>query len=97
MSAPYKYSKKAEADLIKIYQDTFLEWGSAQADKYDKDLHQTVLNLASNPKMGKECDWIKLGYRKFGCGRHVIFYKVRSKDIFITRILHGHMNFEEHL
>jgi toxin ParE1/3/4 len=59
MPGNYKYSKKAEADLIKIYKDTFLEWGSAQADKYDNGLYQTVLNLASNPEMGIKCDWVK--------------------------------------
>lgn len=44
-SKKYTYSKRAERDLIKIYQDTARKWGIAQADKYDNGLEKTVNHL----------------------------------------------------
>ncbi len=69
----YTYSKKAERDLIRIYLDTANEWGMAQADKYDAGIEKAVNLLAENPNLGRQCDAIKKGYRRFDYERHIIF------------------------
>jgi len=49
--------------------------------------------LSENPDIGKSCDEIRDGYRKFPQGSHVIFYKqMGSQEILIIRILHKSMD-----
>ena len=93
----YTYSKRAEKDLIKIYQDTARKWGIAQADKYDTGLEKTVYLLSENPGLGRQCDEVKAGFRRFEYGRHIIFYRQRKTDIFIGRIIHDQMDVKRHV
>ncbi|HAS6074035.1 type II toxin-antitoxin system RelE/ParE family toxin, partial [Vibrio vulnificus] len=45
------------------------------------------------PDIGKACDEIRDGYRKFPQGSHVIFYRqIGSQNIEIIRILHKSMD-----
>ena len=54
--------------------------------------------LAENPFNGKDCSEISCGYRKFNVGSHIIFYRqIISDSIEIVRVLHGHMDVENHL
>ncbi|OOQ68213.1 plasmid stabilization protein ParE [Vibrio parahaemolyticus] len=49
--------------------------------------------LAENPDIGKACDEVRDGYRKFPQGSHVIFYRqIGSQSIEIIRILHKSMD-----
>ena len=49
--------------------------------------------MSENPDIGKGCDEIKDGYRKFPQGSHVIFYKqTDNQEILIVRILHKSMD-----
>jgi toxin ParE1/3/4 len=53
--------------------------------------------LAVNPLKGKDCPEIRIGYRKFNAGSHVIFYRQTHADMIeIVRVLHGHMDIETH-
>jgi len=45
----------------------------AQADKYDAGIEKAVNLLAENPNLGRQCDAIKKGYRRFDYERHIIF------------------------
>ena len=45
--------------------------------------------------IGKECDYIKDGYRKFPQGSYIIFYRESTKSkITIIGILHKNMDVE---
>jgi len=44
--------------------------------------------LARNPALGRRCDWIRPGLRRFEKGKHVIFYRVEENGILVSRILH---------
>ena len=96
MANRYVYSKRAARDLKKIYIDTAREWGVAQADKYAAGLENVLTLLAENPNLGRRCDEIRAGYRRFEHARHIIFYRGRKADIFIVRILHDRMDSERH-
>ncbi|NET62276.1 MAG: type II toxin-antitoxin system RelE/ParE family toxin [Symploca sp. SIO2E6] len=62
--------------------------------KIDDAFHQ----LSDNPAQGRNCDHIREGYRKYGIGKHYIFYRtIAPAQIEIVRILHGSMNIEERL
>ena len=93
----YIYSKRAERDLIKIYQGSIIKWGVAQADKYDAELESVVNLLADNPSLGRSCDEIRQNLQRHESGRHIIFYRKRQTDIFIIRILYDGMDVSRRL
>ena len=55
------------------------------------------VDLTLNPTLGRPCDTVREGYRKFRVGRHVIFYRVIEQRIDVVRVLHQQMDFESHL
>ncbi|WP_417559473.1 type II toxin-antitoxin system RelE/ParE family toxin [Marinomonas sp.] len=97
MANKYTYSKLVEQDLIDIYLYTAQTWGQTQADAYDAGLEQTIKMLASSPKIGRVCNEIKTGYRRFEHKNHIIFYCQRQTDILIVRILHESMDIPNHM
>ena len=89
----FELSGKAKSDLIKIAKYTQLTWGTAQRNDYLKLLDNTFYQLADEPMLGVNCDYIRDGYRKQPQGSHVIYYKKHKKDpILIVRILHKSMD-----
>ncbi len=60
-----------------------------------KQLDDSFHLLAENLMAGRDCSYIKKGYRKFPQGNHIIFYTLAEKNkIRIVRILHKNMNIE---
>jgi toxin ParE1/3/4 len=89
----FQLTTKAKSDLRQIAIFTERRWGREQRNIYLKQLDDAFHLLADTPLAGKECDYIKKGYRKFPQGSHVIFYKAGSiSKIEIIRILHKHMD-----
>lgn len=90
---PFQLTNKAKADLRDIAQFTGQTWGKEQRNAYLKQFDETFHHLAANADMGKACDDIRSGYRKFPQGSHVIFYKpAENQAILIIRILHKSMD-----
>lgn len=97
MPPVYKLSKRAEQDLIAIWNFSFDQWGEIQADGYLQTLHSTIRLLVKNPEMGKSRDALGAGYRSFHQSRHVIFYQPCGFGVRVIRILHQSMDVERHL
>jgi toxin ParE1/3/4 len=93
----YKLSKKAEHDLINIWNYTLDNWGETQADNYVQSLKSAVELLIENPELGKSRDGIRTGYRSYNLGKHVIFYCSCNYGIRVVRILHQSMDVGRHL
>lgn len=90
---PFQLSSKAKADLKDIAFFTQRRWGQKQRNIYIKQFNDSFWLLADNPDIGKTCDAIRPGYRKFPLGSHVIFYKQTDcQHIQIIRILHKSMD-----
>lgn len=88
----------AKADLKEIAKFTQHRWGREQGDLYLQMLDVSFQQLADNPLKGKDCSDIRIGYRKFNVGSHVIFYRQTLADtIEIVRVLHGHMDIENRI
>lgn len=88
----FKLSAKAKIDLKKIAIFTERRWGRTQRNAYLLQFDQCFHQLADNSTMGTTCDHIKLGYRQFPQGSHLIFYKIDNQGIvMIIRILHKNM------
>lgn len=90
---PFQLTVKAKEDLRDIAIFTTRRWGKEQRNIYMKQFDESFWLLAESPDIGKPCDEIRVGYRKFPQGSHVIFYKqTGNQQILVTRILHKSMD-----
>jgi toxin ParE1/3/4 len=93
--ATFRLTRKAREDLKSCY--TQKAWGIGQRNEYLAQLDRRFELLADSPNVGRSCDAIRLGYRKYHEGRHVIFYVLIPQGITVVRILHDSMDAERHL
>jgi toxin ParE1/3/4 len=84
-------ANKAEEDLDQIADYTTRTWGWRQTDIYLAKLEDGVTLLAQAPSIGRLCEFILPGLRRFEVGKHVVFYCVESETLWILRILHQQM------
>ena len=94
----FELTKSAQADLKSIAKFTQELWGVRQRNTYLKEVDQVFHALAKNPLMGRACDDLREGYRKFPHGGHVIYYKHLSEgELLIVRILHMTMDVDANI
>jgi toxin ParE1/3/4 len=94
---PFELTRAAKKDLREIAKFTEKRWGRNQRYLYMKQFDDVFHFLAENPSVGKECNYIKLGYKKFPQESHIVFYREGAKaKITIIRILHKNMDMESH-
>ena len=90
----FKISAKAKNDLIAIAKNTEKRWGREQRRTYLKSLDNAFHSIAKRPSIGKSCDFIKVGYRRYPQGSHVIFYRLNNQAVIeIIRVLHKRMDY----
>ena len=89
---------KAKADLQSIGRYTAIKWGINQRNIYLTQIDRCFHDLSDSPDLGRVCDFIRKGYRKYKVGKHLIFYRHAGADqIEIVRILHERMDVKIHL
>lgn len=93
----YRLSPRAKRDLDGIWAYSESIWGKRQAERYIRLLSGAVEAIATDPRKGRACDDIRPGYLKYPVGSHVVFYRLTGSEVEIVRILHGRMDFEQHL
>ena len=93
----FTLSNKAKNDLRDIARYTEKKWGRTQRNLYLKQFDDVFRLLAQAPLSGHACDYIKVGYRKFPQGSHLLFYKITKNKIEIMRILHKNMDVKKRL
>lgn len=89
--AAYRLSELARADLLAIADYTLDTWGEEQAHRHLDDLEKCLGRVAQSPGLGRSCDRVRRGYRRLEYAKHVIFYRMDSEGVFISRILHERM------
>jgi toxin ParE1/3/4 len=92
----FRFSRRAEADLLSIGAYTLHKWGAAQAARYLGELEACCQTLADNPALGRLCDEVRPGLQRHERGRHVVFYRQGRGGILISRILHQRMLPDRH-
>jgi toxin ParE1/3/4 len=90
-------SPRARADLNGIWDYTARKWGADQAERYLRRIAEAVDLIAETPTIGRNCDHIREGYRKYPVGSHVLFYRESDDSVDVVRILHQQMDFDRHL
>jgi toxin ParE1/3/4 len=87
----YSLARLAEEDLKSIIRYTMKTWGRAQTIRYRQGLQDCFQSLGDNPSLGRKCDSIHPGLRRFEHGKHVVFYLSELDNILIVRVLHQQM------
>lgn len=95
--AAFRFSRRAEADLVDIGAYTVRTWDEAQAERYLGQLEACCQRLADSPEFGRSCDDVRPGLRRIEVGKHVVFYRQDQEGIFVVRILHERMMPEHHV
>jgi toxin ParE1/3/4 len=94
--ARYVLSPRARQDIDDIWDYTAKHWGSDQAERYLRQLQAAIELVAANPFLGRSCEHIRPGYRKFPAGAHVLFYRAEGSRTDVVRILHARMDIDRH-
>ncbi|MDP0500303.1 MAG: type II toxin-antitoxin system RelE/ParE family toxin [Verrucomicrobiota bacterium JB022] len=58
---------------------------------------KAIKDLERFPDLGFSCAYVRVGYRKYPVGRHVIYYRVQPDALEVVRILHQRMDVERYL
>jgi len=95
--AAFRFSRRAEADLLSIGDYTLRTWGRAQAARYIGELEACCRMLADNPALGRLCDDVRPGLRRLEHGKHVVFYRQERGGVLVSRILHQRMLPDRHV
>ena len=95
----YILSKKAQDDLVNIWDYTVETWSEKKADVNFQNLFSAFENIASHPtSAGRSYEDVKVGYRGLHCGRHIVFYRIQKNGkARVIRVLHERMDFGKHL
>lgn len=93
----FRLTQLALSDLRSIGRYTQTTWGREQRNHYLAKLDECFHLLAEKPLRGRSCDDIRLGYRKYPVGRHLVFYREAQAGIEIIRVLHASMDIETNL
>ncbi|MFT6805696.1 MAG: toxin ParE1/3/4 [Glaciecola sp.] len=95
--ASYRLAPLAEQDMEAIWEYSFEQWGINQANFYTDELVSTFEGLAASSSQALSCDNIRVGYKFYRQGKHLIYFKATNYGVAVVRILHGRMLPSRHL
>lgn len=97
VTSRYFLSPAAQTDLEQIWDYTEDQWGIDQAEAYLRELQYAIERVAANPRIGRSCDEIRVGYRKLSAGAHTLFYRLTAEGVVdVVRVLHQRMDIDRH-
>lgn len=86
----YELSVKAEEDIINIYREGTLLFGTEQAERYHVEMERIFEFLADTPKAARERTEITPPVRIHPYGSHMIVYLIDELGaVLILRVRHG--------
>lgn len=91
------FTPEARDDLKLINAYTIEHWGKSQALEYIDGLETQTQNLANNPALGINRDYLIDGLFSFPYVSHVLYYIATDENISIIRVLHKNMDADQHL
>jgi toxin ParE1/3/4 len=94
--ARFRFSRRAETDLLDIGDYTLRTWGKTQTALYLNELEVCCQTLADNPSLGRLCDDVHPGLHRHEHGRHVVFYRLEHGGTLVSRILYQRMLPDKH-
>lgn len=86
-------SEEAVSDLVDIQNYTFTNYGEKQLKKYETVLDKALNGILFFPNSGHNRPDIPVNYQVVQAGEHMIIYRVEEIKIYVVRVLHASMNF----
>jgi toxin ParE1/3/4 len=93
----YRLSRRADVDIVGIFEYTIEHFGLAQAENYLTSMDEAFGFLAANPNAGKDYMEVRKGVKGFVHAKHIIFYSIEIDHVFILRVLHHSRDLKRHL
>ena len=97
MSPPDEYalqlSELARTDFRDILIYTRQQWGQQQMMAYGEILDKALKSITQNPHLGHRREDLSDEHRAVQTGQHVIVYRIIEYVVYVSRILHGSMDF----
>lgn len=95
----YILSRKADDDLVQIFDYTVYHWSIRQAKIYTDKIIDAFEEICKKPEKGRNCSELRQGYWSWKTGSHIIFYTINYDEdlIEIMTILHQSMDFASRL
>lgn len=90
----YSLSREARQDIDEILIYIAADSVNAAVSFNDR-LENVFLLLGDNPKAGRERPDLSRGLRSFPLGNYLIFYRVRTDDVTISRVIHCARDIQE--
>ncbi len=101
MSSPERYtlhlSRQAERDIVGILQYTYETYGEGQRQAYAAALDHALATLTDHPGLGHRRPDLSDRHRAFSVEQHVVVYTVSGQRVNVARVLHGRMDFGQHV
>lgn len=94
---PYRLTPAAQRDLSQIWDYSEVHWDAVQAERYLRQIQAAIERVAADPACGRACDEIRVGYRRYATGSHVVFYVDAPGSVDVMRVLHQRMDPDRHL
>ena len=92
----YRLTRKARADLKRIWLYRVANHGEQKADLYHQGLLVRLEQIANQPYLYQAVDSIRSGYRRSVYGTESIYYRINGDMVEIMAIS-GHQNTEDWL
>lgn len=93
----YCRSPAAQRDLSSIWDFMDERWSKHQAEIDVTEIRRAFERIAESPDLGRWCDEIREGYRRYAIGSHVIFFIEKTAGVDVIRMLHERMDPTRHL
>lgn len=61
------------------------------------EIRAAIERVAHDSSRGRVCDEVREGYRRYGIGSHLLFYRETDTGVDVIRILHQRMDPTRHL
>ena len=85
----YRLSRAADADLVRVYAESYVRFGPNQADAYNDRLFAAFDLIAANPAIARERTEYAPPVRIHPVGTHVVVYVETDEGVLIVRVRHG--------
>jgi len=86
--ATFRYTKRAEQELLNVLAYTEERWGKAQSQRYLDQLAAALLLLATHKRLGRNYSKDHPTWRRFEHVSHIIVYSPTVDGIRVHRLVH---------
>lgn len=93
----FRFSTRAEADLLEIAKYTIEHFGLKQSQLYKQGLYDCFISLSNNSNLGRSASEYIPFLKQFPYKSHTIFYRPMETGILIVRVLNQSLDFERYL